>query len=272
MPDGLSLNANCSTVAVAAPVKKTPAKTEARCSFDSAPAALEYVLAGESPNIIAFGETHPKQGSNDKPTSFMFFADQLLPLLQQRGYNDLVLESLMSGSQTDLFPPDSINNKGAAPVLIKKARELHLNIYGGGPSHHDPERFDIFGQNSLTGSRSDRLFKTITRRTKEQVLALLQHGEQKVITYNGGLHNDIAGDYQKAGLSFGKFFRNNTRYRYTELDILTPELMDKGRFDRHTYPEYDNWLKTAVPQKGVMLIQRGQGSYTLILPAGTLAP
>jgi hypothetical protein len=272
MPDGLSLNANCSTVTIAASVKKAPAKTEVRCSFDSAQAALEFVLAGESPNIIAFGETHPKQGANDLPTSLMFFADQLLPLLQQRGYNDLVLESLMSGSSADLFPPNSINNKGAAPALIRKAQELRLNIYGGGPSHHDQERFDIYDQNSLTGSRSDRLFKKITRRTKEQVLALLKHGEQKVITYNGGLHNDIAGDYQKAGLSFGKFFRGNTRYKYTELDILTPELMDKGRFDRHTYPEYADWLRSAVPQKGVMLIQRVKGSYTIILPAGTLAP
>lgn len=270
MSDGLSFNANCSTVTVAAPVKKAPAKTEVRCSFDSAQAALEFILSNESPNIIAFGETHPKQGTNDKPTSLLFFAEQFLRLLQQRGYNYLVLEDLMSGSQADLFPPNSVNKEGVTAVM-KKARELNLNVYGGGPSYQDPERFDVYSQNSLTGSRSDRLFKKITRRTKEQVLSLLEPKITRVVTYNGGLHNDIASDYQKRGLSFGKFFKNNTIYRYTELDILTPELMDKGRFDRYTYPEYENWLRTAVPQRGVMLIQRGKGSYTLILPAGTLA-
>jgi len=73
-------------------------------------------------------------------------------------------------------------------------------------------------------------------------------------------------------LSYGQYFRKKTSYKYVAIDILTPELMRKGHFAQYEYPEYKNWLRTAAPKSGVTLIQRGKGSYTIILPAGTLAP
>ena len=55
-----------------------------------------------------------------------------------------------------------------------------------------------------------------------------------------------------------------------EVDILSPELMDKGNFENYDYPEYERWLKTAVPESGTIMISRGKGSYTIVLPKGTL--
>jgi hypothetical protein len=306
MPDGLSNLANCQTVSYQMPAQKArgkkPDTTEVRCQFASAVEALQIVIQQERPDILAFGETHPKQATNAKPTTLTFFAEQLLPSLQQSEYYDLVVEGLLSDltskqqatdylasklpvtalEQNYFFPPKTkesvgLNNNGLIK-LFETAKALSTNsplrIYGGGPSLQDPEKNDIYENPlwSISLKPDDHLQRQITERTINVTLARLDQGAKRVIIYSGGNHNDLTGRPQKNSLSYGSFFRKKTPFRYVEFDILTPELMDKGHFAQYGYQEYKNWLRSAVPQKGATLLRRGSGSYTMILPSGILAP
>ncbi|MBN3033618.1 MAG: hypothetical protein JW873_05930 [Candidatus Saganbacteria bacterium] len=305
MPNGLSILPNCQTVSYPAVPTVRKKTTEVRCQFDSAVEALQAVIQEEDPDIIAFGETHPNEAKSTKPTTLMLFTEQLLPVLQQNKCFDLVVEGLISDLTKDhpatdylasklempqlekyyFFPPKTaeavgVNNDGLVK-LLGKAKELPKNlpfhIYGGGPSLDDPEKIDIYKYSVVSpgGEPDSSLQKLISERTVDVTLALLDQvkpGKKRVAIYSGGEHNDLTGRAQKNGPSYGKFFRKKTPYKYVKFNILTPELMDKGHFRSPIYPVYKVWLKNAVPAKGVILIKQAEGSYTMILPAGTLAP
>jgi hypothetical protein len=160
--------------------------------------------------------------------------------------------------------------------LLITAKELKINLFGGGPRITDRETSyirDIRSDKDKSGNKLIALTRRITQRTIEKALSLLKRpGPKKLITYNGGYHNDVVNTFGIRGFSFGGYFTSKTKFNYVEIDLLSPELMNSQGKDNYAYPEYENWMKTAVPQKGVMLIKRGNSSYTIMFPAKTLVP
>jgi hypothetical protein len=255
--------------------------------------AFFEILTKENPNIVAIGETHPNENDKgNRKTTLKLFAHEILPFLVKQGYKDLVLEELMSDPEADqaaaqyfqgkkifedlanvyFYPSHSYNFNGLKN-LFEVAKDLKIQIFGGGFCPEDPEMyFDM--SNLFLGLDSKYInarIKKISQRTRQKIIKLLQQGKTKIISYNGALHNDIFNSYKIKDLTFGEFFKAKTKYKYVEVDLLSPEQMEKGpHVPVYVYPEYERWLKSAVPKEGVNLIKRGNSSYTLIFPAGTI--
>jgi len=258
--------------------------------------AVKHILIKGNPNLLAFGETHPRTDDWNKPTPLKLFSNQILPLLREHEYYDLVIEMFYSneiGDRTinnfiktgelkydfrkNIYPSNGVNQSGL-DHLLKRARDPKkpVSIYGGGPRYNDRETpyiYDIESGRDKSNAKLIALTRRITQRTTEKALKLLMRpGSKKVITYNGGYHNDVINQFGVNGFSFGEFFIKKTKYKYVEVDLLSPEMMNYSGDNNYAYPEYERWLKTAVPQKGVMLIKRGDSSYTIMFPAGVLIP
>jgi hypothetical protein len=253
--------------------------------------AVEEIMRDGKPNILAVGETHPSKDSGTKMTPMKLFAEKALPLLKKKGFHHLVIENLYSDEKTDraltrynscgcgmdklesdhFFPYNNVNVHGLKK-LLSKARGLSVKVYGGGVKATDQEKYYVYDPMLGLGDNGKlaALMRKVTQRTAEKTLKLLRKGFSKVITYNGGQHNDVVNVSTVKDVSFGKYFKTKTSYKYKEVDILSPEMMDKGHFEKHVYSEYKKWLKRAVPVKGVTLVKRGDSSYTIILPKGVL--
>ena len=257
---------------------------------ESAEAALKEILTKENPQILSIGETHPYSDDGAKKTTLKLFADKLLPIIAALGFGTLVVEGIYSDSESDLnvaaymegneeletvssrdyFPSESVNRHGQ-DQLLQKAKRLGVKILGGGPRTSDREVSFIYDDflSLSDDTRLAALMQRIAKRSIEKTLPLARSGK-KVALFGGAQHNDIRTTPQTNPVSFGHHFKDHTRYKFVEVDILSPELMDKGNFENYDYPEYERWLKTAVPESGTIMISRGKGSYTIVLPKGTL--
>ncbi|MGB9613051.1 MAG: hypothetical protein ACPL4K_02585 [Candidatus Margulisiibacteriota bacterium] len=272
---------------------QSPRSKEETFNCPSIEDAVLEILNKEDPNIIAFGERHPRGGDDGtKKTTLKLFADKILPILAKHGYQNLVFEELFSDPEADkaaaqyfrgertfedleyggyFYSAPSVNYYGVKE-LFRTAKDLKVQIFGGGPSKNDPEiYYDMSDPEiALDWKYVAALVKKVNKGSQQKILKLLKQGKTKVASYGGGEHNDIVDRSPTKGFNFGKFFKFKTRFRYTEVDLLSPELMGKGRYKDYAYPEYERWLKSAVPQQGVNLIKRGNSSFTIIFPAGTL--
>ena len=114
--------------------------------------------------------------------------------------------------------------------------------------------------------KAERLVKL---RTKKPAAAKKRGRPRRlVVVYGGALHNDLYPYDDLKDFTFGQALKQRTGGRYVEVDLYVPEYVEK---DKNLAKE--RWfplLRLASP-RGVVLIERGVGSYILLLRRG-IAP
>ena len=290
--------ANEKVKVITSPKGRPVEKEQVFLQCGSVETAVAEVIAKEDPDILALGEAHPDSDDGSHQTTMKLFAARILPVLVQSGRNHLIIENFYCDRETDqaieaylltgkgldallnyhLFPDNNINRFGLQQIL-QTARALRekgvvFRIYGGGLSRHDRENSSAY-DNFLAvsgGKKLTDLMSKLSLRTRQKVSLLQREGVKKIVTYNGAQHNDIINITACPGISFGARLKEQSKGRYVEIDIMSPEFMDKGYFENYDYPEYESWIKVNTPADKVTLIKRGGSAYTLLLPAGQLRP
>ncbi len=260
--------------------------------------AVTEVLTKANPNILAIGERHPDSANESVNTTLQEFTERMLPLLKKQGFRTIVLEMVLSDPVSDqmikaflggkasigqvkpyFYPSNNINRYGLLSLfhlanhLNKDNKGQEITIVGGGPMKRDQETpyiYEATPDKKLSQKKLTALHNRITQRTGQKIYRQLASGKKKVISYNGGHHNDAI-DYFGL-LTIPRYLKGRTKAKYIELDLLSPEMIRADKAGNYTYPEYERWLKFAVPKTGVNLIKRGDNSYTIIFPEKTIIP
>lgn len=250
-----------------------------RCSasaslFDDASAALEEIFDLEKePQALLFGYTH--RGPEDKVSAPKHFAQEILPVLAQKKYTDLVLEVFPVGKPGSeiqreldefnrsgkigrwmdlLIPPDDPDYK----LVLEKAFELGMVIHGGG------ETFENKVVNKLIYKRNQQVVnEEIARNSKERMSRLMRQGKKEA-WFGGCLHNDVQPPKENRKFSFGWSLEKLFPRQVVEVELVVPELSEQEGLYRYLALPPDCSWRAFIPFKGVNLVRNAYGSSYLL--------
>jgi lysophospholipase L1-like esterase len=251
--------------------------------FSDAAAALEHLLDRHDPLVLAFGEYHQKSDSVKVRSAVRRFGDELVEPLSLRA-SDLVVETWMpSGKcgaqeekvvaqvETATKRPDATESEvirllkrakaaGIRPHILEVGCDEYKQLLGAGEV--DYVKLLTLIARHLQG-KAERLLKL--RATKPLPATKTIPSRRLVAIYGGALHNDLYPLEDLKDFTFGAALKQRAAGRYLELDLYVPEYVE-GNEDLAG----ERWfplLKLTSPD-GVVLIERGAGSYILLLKRG----
>jgi hypothetical protein len=251
--------------------------------FDTPAAALREVLRRTTPRVVGVGEYHQKTRTVNVRSAVRRFAEQMLPAIGAET-SDLIIETWVTEGRCGDDEKRVVKNvektteRPAATedevlTLLKRAKQLGVQPHILKVNCADYKLL-------LDGGKVDydKLLSMITRhlrRTATQILAArakpsghdagLAGSRRMVVLYGGALHNDLYPVEGLEGYSYAEALQKQSGDRYVELDLYVPELIegDKTLSAEPWYP----LLRLASPTR-VLLIERGEGSFILVLQRG----
>jgi hypothetical protein len=274
----------------AAPTKKKTALPYR--TFGDAAAALKHVLDKHDPLAVGFGEFHQKTDSVKVRSAVRRFSEQLVAPLSSRA-SDLVVETwITKGScgkqekavvkqvETTTKRPEATESEvvkllkrakgaGIRPHILEVGCDDYKQLLGAGKVDYAK----LLGM--ITKHLRGKAERLVTIRAKKPAAAVGKRPGKKpgkprrlVVVYGGALHNDLYPYDDLKDFTFGQALKQRTGGRYVEVDLYVPEYVQK---DKNLAKEaWFPLLRLASP-RGVVLIERGVGSYILLLKRG-IAP
>jgi hypothetical protein len=238
----------------------------------SAPAALARMLEQVKPRVLGVGEVHLVAGGPQVKSALARFADDMFAGLRGRA-TDLVVETWVTDGKcgkvekqvtadvrtTTERPPETESEIGR---LLRRAREL------GVQPHVMTMPCKAYQEvRSKSGEVDyDKLLQLIGGELYRNVRAVLDaRKEATVVVYGGSLHNDRQPNEGVAAYSYGAKLVGELAEGYVELDLYVPELVEKDEL-LQAEPWFPLLARTG-PDK-VVLVERGPGSYILLLQRG----
>jgi len=238
----------------------------------SAPAALARMLEQVRPRVLGVGEVHLVAGGPAVKSALARFSDDMFAGLGGRA-TDLVVETWVTDGKcgkvekqvtadvrtTTERPPETENEIGR---LLRRARELRVRPHVMTmPCKAYQELRSKSGEVDY-----DKLLQLIGAELHRNVRAVLDASKDAtVVVYGGSLHNDRQPGEGVAAYSYGARLAAELGDGYVELDLYVPELVDSDELLK-TEPWFPLLRRTG-PDK-VVLVERGPGSYILLLQRG----
>lgn len=268
------------------PVRKQPAPAPARVDAApaedpslprhwveaSAPAALARMLEQVTPRVLGVGEVHLVAGGPQVKSALARFSDDMLAGLGGRA-SDLVVETWVTDGKCGVVekqvtadvrttterPPETENEIGR---LLRRARELHIRPHVMTMPCKAYQKV-----RSKSGEVDyDKLLQLIGGELHRNVRAVLDaRKEAAVVVYGGSLHNDREPNEGVAAYSYGAKLAAELGSGYVELDLYVPELVENDELLK-AEPWFPLLARTAGGK--VVLVERGPGSYILLLQRG----
>jgi hypothetical protein len=238
----------------------------------SAPAALARMLEQVKPRVLGVGEVHLVAGGPAVKSALARFTDDMFAGLGGRA-TDLVVETWVSGGKcgkvekqvtadvrtTTERPPETESEIGR---LLRRARELGIQPHVMTmPCKAYQEVRSKSGEVDY-----DKLLQLIGGELHRNVRAVLDRNKDAtVVVYGGSLHNDRQPNEGVAAYSYGARLAAELGDGYVELDLYVPELVEKDELlaGEPWFP----LLARSAPDR-VVLVERGPGSYLLLLQRG----
>ena len=238
----------------------------------SAPAALARMLEQVRPRVLGVGEVHLVAGGPAVKSALARFSDDMFAGLGGRA-TDLVVETWVTDGKcgkvekqvtadvrtTTERPPETESEIGR---LLRRARELRIQPHVMTmPCKAYQEVRSKSGEVDY-----DKLLQLIGGELHRNVRAVLDaHKQATVVVYGGSLHNDRQPNEGVAAYSYGAKLAAELGNGYVELDLYVPELVEND--ETLGAEPWFPLLARAAPDK-VVLIERGPGSYILLLQRG----
>lgn len=236
------------------------------------------------PQVLMFGEVHHPEHYPGTPT-LTIFTQKILPALQGR-YGHLVSEYIpydLPREELDFFAETGTVSDGKTPQLarflglipqgyrkdvvglMETCRKLKIKLHGGG--------FSVLSFGS--GAQVDRV-NEITEATKLRIRTLAEKGE-KVISYNGAAHNNIAGEIgdfpDMERVAFGDDIAGE--FSAVEIDLVSPRIL-AGHLDGDALRESIDGpgllreYARFVPEEGkISLVARAPSRFAMVYPFET---
>jgi hypothetical protein len=256
-------------------------------SFGGAAAALQHVLKKHEPLALGIGEFHQKTDSVKVRSAVRRFSEQLVAPLSSRA-SDLVVETWFTkGScgkqekavvkqvETTTKRPEATESEvlkllkrakgaGIRPHILEVGCDDYKQLLGGGKVDYAK----LLGM--ITKHLRGKAERLVTIRAKKPAAAAVVKNKpgkprRLVVVYGGALHNDLYPYDDLKDFTFGEALKKRTSGRYVEVDLYVPEYVEK---DKNLAKEaWFPLLRLASPL-GVVLIERGVGSYILLLKRG----
>jgi hypothetical protein len=251
-------------------------------SFPDASTALASIL-GPEVRILGVGELHERAGAAPVQSAIRRFRGLFDAQLARRA-SDLIVEvwardacgakSAQASQQVQQMTQRPATTENEIVTLMKGAR-------AAGVSNHVLE-LHCSDYDSIVDAKKEidyeKLLLLVTRKLLGQ--ALVVAGDRKrnppppprdlVVLYGGALHNNRYPDPSVADFSYAPSLVRIYGAGYVELDLFVPEYADGDKVLMS-----EPWYATFQKQAGtdhVLLIQRGPGSFVLILERGKLRP
>ena len=243
--------------------------------FDSPAAALQWVLRGPAPGVIALGEFHEVEGAPKVRSSLQHFRDELLPLLAPVA-SDLVLETWVTQGncgkeekavvgqvEQTTQRPESVETD--LVKLIKRSRALgvapHI-LEMGCPTYR--ALLDDKGDVDFT-----RLLAAIARLLEDKVIAIRKERgpreARSVLVYGGAVHNDLAPARELRAFSYAPSLSRKTKNSLVSINLFVPEFIE-----RSDYLKAERWYAqlASVPPGKTALVTKGPRSFVIVFPRG----
>ena len=258
-------------------------------AFGDAAKALKHVLDKHDPLALGVGEFHQKTNSAKVRSAVRRFSEQLVAPLSSRA-SDLVVETwITKGScgkqekavvkqvETTTKRPEATESEvvkllkrakgaGIRPHILEVGCDDYKQLLGGGKVDYAK----LLGM--ITKHLRGKAELLVKVRAKKPAAAAAVAVDKKpgkprrlVVVYGGALHNDLYPYDDLKDFTFGEALKKRTSGRYVEVDLYVPEYVEK---DKNLAKEaWFPLLRLASP-RGVVLIERGVGSYILLLKRG----
>jgi hypothetical protein len=268
------------TAKKAAPREKQPPAELPHRYYPSATAALEAVLSEESPRLIVFGELHQTDETAGVRSTIERFASELLPAIADRT-SDLVVEAWVSEgdcgeeekqvvSEVERISrrPDKTEDENIE--LLSRAKELGVRPHILQMSCEDYRA--VRGDGGLDYAA---MLELVAERLGAKAREVLGRGagdagrRELVAVFGGEIHNDLQPPDDFAGFTFAPQLRRELNGGLIEVDVLVPEFVEAGESSREK-PWYELAIEKASPDK-ILLIERGPGSYLIVMKKGVRA-
>jgi hypothetical protein len=237
----------------------------------SAAAAMARLLQQVTPRVLGVGEVHLVAGGPRVRSALARFTDDMLAGLGGRA-TDVVVETWVSGGAcgqaekqvtadvkaTTERPPET---ETEIARLLRRARELGMK-----PRVMTMRCKQYQELRAKSGEVDyDRLLQLIGGELHRNVRAVLaRNAGAAVLVYGGSLHNDREPNEGVAAYSYGKKLAAELGAGYVELDLYVPELVESDPL-----LQAEPWFPLLARTRGqVVLVERGPGSYLLLLERG----
>ena len=273
------------------PEEKKPPPGLPHRLFASAGEALAHVLEENSPRVLALGEFHQTRSRMKVRSATRRFTESMVPVLGPRA-SDLVVETWItegkcgkqekkvtrSVAKTTERPE---HTESEIVTMLRRAKGLGVRPHILKAGCKDYEK--LMGADGKVDYV--QLLGFVTRGLQSKAEAILKYrarlavkaGAKKtvkkrpakrdlVVVYGGALHNDLYPYEDLEQFSIGAALKKKTGDRYVELDLYVPEYIkgDETLSKEAWYPLFTR----KVSKEKVLLIQRGESSYILVLKKG----
>ena len=254
--------------------------------FASAGAALAQVLRETRPRVLGLGEFHQTKSTAKVRSAIRRFTESMVPVLGPQA-SDLVVETWITegkcgkqekkvarGVAKTTERPKQTESEIVTMLKRAKALGVRPHILKAGCKDYE----ELLGKDGKVDYV--QLLGFIGRSLRGKAEAILKHrarlharaSKKKpgrrdiVVLYGGALHNDLYPYEDLEEFSYGKALKKRTKDRYVELDLYVPEYVrgDETLSKESWYPLF---TRLASSEK-VLLIQRGEASYILVLKKG----
>lgn len=232
-------------------------------TYADASAALFSMFNSEpEAQAVLVGYTHRDQG--DQVSAPRLFAEELLPVMRQQGYSELVLEIFPVGNgktpidqEIDAFNRTGIigdKMKMFLPAfdpdyrrVLEKAHSLGMTIHAGGETYSQRVKGGLIYDRGLETQKKDIACNS------ERVVGNLIKQNKKVVWFGGSSHNDLDPAKDKKA-SFGWRLEEFPFRKIVELEMVLPALSRRdGNYKALALPENCDW-SSFVPRRGVSLV------------------
>lgn len=229
------------TQAIPASSSAAPAQSAGRSDkekkYPTFKAALEAIMA-DDPQVVGFGELHPKLFFTYKSTKARF-AEEAVAVLAAKNFKVLILESILSdpavnrdldhfyqtGCEIDrkntpaLFDYILLPDAPGTIKILKKCREKGIRVYAGGMTI---EQAKATTANENYAQREDLIKGAAAYTTaslKRQIAEQLGKDPAcRIAVYGGALHNDL--DRAFPEYSYGEELRKKIGRKYVEVNLF----------------------------------------------------
>jgi hypothetical protein len=250
--------------------------------FPTAALALAQVLKSR-PRVLGLGEFHQKKSTVRVVSAIKRFRDQLLDTLAREA-SDLIVETWLTEGkcgetekrvvrdvEKTTKRPESTEDEvlavlqrakalGVRPHILRVSCSDYKLLLGAGEVDYEK----LLGM--ITRHLRDKASSVLSARERAPITNAKRDGtgasRRTVVIYGGALHNDLYPHEGLEAFSYAEALQKKSGGRYVELDLYVPEYVegDEALRQEPWYP-----LLRLASTKGVVLVERGQGSYILIL-------